>query len=86
MAFLKVKVRGQDGVINSPGVLEGPREPGAQTFGGDHVSIAVKGDNEPPTGLLDLKHNTSVGQDDKLVDIREERKKEDVENDDPCIN
>ena len=58
MAFLQVKVGGQDGVVDSPRVLEGTGETSAQPLGGDQVSIAkaraVKGDDEPPTGLLNL--------------------------------
>ena len=57
MTFFKVEVGGQDGVVDSPGVLERPGEAATQASGGYKMSVterrAVKGDNKLTAGLLD---------------------------------
>jgi hypothetical protein len=90
MTFFKVKVRGKDGVVDCPRVLEGTGEPDAKPFGCDEVRVtegrAMEGDDESPTCFLDPEHDTPVRENDKLVDVGEEREEEDVKDEDPSVD
>ena len=90
MTLFKVKMGGQDGVVDRPRVLEGPSETNAQTLGCDEVGVAkggaMEGDDESSANLFDPNHYTPVGEDDKLVHIGEEREEKDVEDEDPGVD
>ena len=90
MAFLKVKLRGENGVVNGPRVLKGAGKARAKRPRSDEVSIAKggtpEGNNEFTTSLLDPYYHAPVGEDDILVNVGEECKKEDVEDHNPRVD